>query len=122
MEWATLPLRKYADFNGRARRKEFWSFWLLTLAAYMAASIVDGILGLPLLTFVVMLGLICPSIAVAVRRMHDIGKPGWWLLLALIPFFGALALIYFYVQDGQRGANGYGADPKLGETAAIGAA
>ena len=122
MEWATLPLRNYANFDGRARRKEFWSFWLLTVAAYIAASVVDGILGLPLLGIVVMLGLICPSIAVAVRRMHDVGKSGWWLLLALVPVIGALALIYFYIQEGQTGANVYGADPKFGETATIGIA
>jgi uncharacterized membrane protein YhaH (DUF805 family) len=117
MEWATLPLKKYADFTGRARRKEFWSFWLLTLAAYFAASMVDAVLGLPILTLAVALGLIVPSLAVAIRRLHDTGRSGWWLLVGFVPFVGAALLIYFYVNEGQKGSNGYGADPKLGETA-----
>ena len=117
MELATLPLKKYADFSGRARRKEFWSFWLLTMAAYIAASVVDSILGFPIAMLIVALGFIIPSIAVAVRRLHDTNRSGWWLLLGLIPLVN-LVLIYFYVVEGDRGPNQFGPDPKEGELAA----
>jgi len=125
MEWATLPLKKYAQMSGRSRRKEFWSFWLLTLAAYVVAGMLDGILGMgtmiggiygPIMLLVA-LALIIPSFTVAARRLHDTGKSAWWLLLAFVPIIGALALIYFYVIEGDRGPNAYGADPKEGEHA-----
>jgi uncharacterized membrane protein YhaH (DUF805 family) len=125
MEWATLPLKKYAQIAGRARRKEFWSFWLLTIAAYVVAGLIDGILGMSTMIggiygpvmLLVALALVIPSFCVAIRRLHDTGRSGWWLLIGLIPLIGALVLIYFYVIDGVRGPNEYGPDPKEGEAA-----
>ena len=117
MEWATLPLKKYAEFNGRSRRKEYWMFVLLCIGLVIVTTILDRILGLghgtygPI-TALLWLGLLIPSIAVGVRRLHDTDKSGWWILIALIPLIGAIILIVFYVTDGTRGPNQYGSDPK----------
>ena len=80
----TVLQQKYADFNGRAPRSEYW-WWVL--------------------------GVIVPTIAVGIRRLHDIDKPGWWLLIGLVPFVGGLILIYFFVQKGTSGPNQFGEDP-----------
>ena len=126
MEWATLPLKRYAQFAGRARRKEYWSFFLLMLAVYVVAGMVDGILGMggmigglygPL-SLLAALFFVIPSFAVGIRRLHDTGRSGWWLLIGFIPLIGALVLIYFFILEGTRGPNQYGADPKEGEHAA----
>jgi len=94
-------LAKYATFDGRARRSEYW-WW--TLAMVIASFI-------PLVNIVVGLAGLIPSIAVCIRRLHDIGRSGWWLLLALIPLVN-LFLIYLYVQDSQPGPNQFGPNPK----------
>jgi uncharacterized membrane protein YhaH (DUF805 family) len=96
---------KYADFNGRAARPEFWWFFLLQFVAYLVASMVHGLLYL-----LVFLALLLPGIAVGARRMHDIGKSGWILLLGLIPLVG-LVLLYFAAQPGQLESNQYGPPP-----------
>ena len=123
MEWATLPLKKYAQFSGRSRRKEYWSYVLLYIAIYIVAGILDGVVGLGTmiiglygpLTLLAALALFVPSLAVGARRLHDTGRSGWWLLIGLIPLIGALVLIYFFILEGDRGPNEYGADPKEGE-------
>ncbi len=101
----------YANFSGRARRSEYWWFYLFTMICYVVASIVDAAIGIPILTAVVMLGLIIPSLAVSVRRMHDTGRSGWWILIFLIPLVGFILFIYWFVQRGTVGPNEYGADP-----------
>ncbi|WP_324750006.1 DUF805 domain-containing protein [Sphingomonas sp. LY54] len=123
MEWATLPLKKYAQFEGRSRRKEYWSFFLLMLGVYIVAGMIDGILGLAgmvlgvygPLSLVAAVALFVPSLAVGVRRLHDTGRSGWWLLIGLIPLVGGLVLLYFMVIEGTPGPNEYGPDPKGGE-------
>jgi uncharacterized membrane protein YhaH (DUF805 family) len=124
MEWATLPLRRFAQFSGRSRRKEYWMFFLLTLASFIVASIIDNAAGLADEEYgvgpvygLVALGLFIPSLAVSVRRLHDTGRSGWWLLLSLIPL-GALVLLYFYASNGEAGPNRFGPDPKAGERTA----
>lgn len=134
MELMFQPLRKYADFSGRARRKEFWLFALLTFlieVVFMALiSAVGGqnlLLGYPasadtpmsgplmavvLLHFAVMLALLVPSLAVTFRRLHDTNRKGWWILIGLIPLIGALVLFIFYLLDGTPGPNRFGPDPK----------
>jgi len=107
-------LNKYADFNGRAARPEFWWFFLFQVVIYVVASMVHGLVYL--LAF---LALLLPSVAVGARRMHDIGKSGWFLLLGLIPFVG-LVILYFAAQPGQAGANQYGAAPELGRDDPLG--
>lgn len=106
-------MKKYADFKGRARRKEYWMFILV----YMIFEIVLGILAGILPILAILLGIFClaliiPSLAVAVRRLHDIGKSGWFLLLMLIPLVGPLIILYFMVKAGDQGANKFGPDPK----------
>jgi uncharacterized membrane protein YhaH (DUF805 family) len=95
----------YANFNGRARRKEYWMFYLFYMIFMIGAIIIDAIIGFPIFYFIVSLGLLVPTIAVIVRRMHDTGKSGWFWL---IPVYG---LILTFI-EGDTGENEYGADPK----------
>lgn len=116
--WATLPLKKYADFTGRSSRKEFWMFMLL----YAVVFIVCGILGavdesgpLGKLAFVALivtlLGTVVPTFAVTARRFHDLDKSGWFALLWLVPYLGVLVFIPMVI-EGTRGDNRFGPDPK----------
>jgi uncharacterized membrane protein YhaH (DUF805 family) len=102
----------YVNFQGRARRSEYWFWVLFTFLLSIVASIIDGVLGIYLLAGLAMLATILPSIAVGVRRLHDTGRSGFWLFIALIPLVGAIVLIIFYVSDSQPGANKYGPNPK----------
>lgn len=108
-KWIILigALKKYADFTGRARRKEYWMFFLI----YMIINIVLAILGLELISGLVGLGLLIPSISIAARRLHDTGRSGWWQLIVLIPIIGFIVLIIFLAQDGHD-TNSYGVNPK----------
>jgi uncharacterized membrane protein YhaH (DUF805 family) len=129
MEWMLLPLRRYAEFTGRSRRKEFWMFFLFQLLAGAALSILFGtpdyMAGGGMFAFssvmsgtgskvqaLFNLALLIPNFAVAVRRLHDIDRSGWFLLLILIPFLGWFTLFVMYCLDGNRGYNRYGPDPK----------
>ena len=108
MNWYITVLKKYAVFEGRARRKEYWMFALINLIisvalAFLSFGILETAYGL--LVFI-------PSLAVSVRRLHDIDRSGWWVLVSLIPFIGILVLIYFCVQDSTPGTNQYGPNPK----------
>jgi len=117
----TVIKERYADFQGRSRRSEYWWFTLFTMIFQIVAQVLFGavaasgsgvlmlIVGLAVL--VIALGLIIPSIAVAIRRMHDTGRSGWWLLIGLIPLLGAIVLIYWFVQRGTVGPNEWGNDP-----------
>ncbi|SIS91740.1 Uncharacterized membrane protein YhaH, DUF805 family [Roseivivax lentus] len=115
----TTCFSKYATFRGRARRSEFWWFILFVTVANMVLSMIDGLLfgtatdGQPvsILGALFSLAVFLPALAVGVRRLHDIGKSGWWYLLCLIPVIGALVLIYFFVQRGMDGVNDFGPDP-----------
>ncbi|WP_394388613.1 DUF805 domain-containing protein [Shewanella woodyi] len=111
MEYFVGGLKKYADFTGRARRKEFWMYTLFYLIFYVLAAFIDSLLGTMIFTAILSLGLLLPTIAIAARRLHDTGRSGWWQLLGLIPLIGAIVLIVFYVQD-SIGENEYGANPK----------
>lgn len=92
---------KYATFSGRARRSEYWWFVL--------ANVIIGCI--PFVNFIWGLAVLIPSLAVGVRRLHDTGRSGWWMLLAVVPVANFL-LIYFYACDSQPGANQYGENPK----------
>lgn len=136
MEWMTLPLRRYFQFSGRSRRKEFWMFWLFTILVGIAAGIVDNLLGYGRTTTysapgtfnwstttsgpvnaIATLLLLIPSLAVSIRRLHDTGRSGWWYLLIFLPILGWIALFVFFVTDGARGPNRFGPDPKDPEVA-----
>ena len=134
MDLMFQPLRKYADFTGRARRMEFWLFWLFLIGIQIVFSILIGLVAGPTAAvadptdpfavlngpakalygvfFLMMLALLIPSLAVSIRRLHDTNRTGWWLLLGLVPFLGALVLLIFYLLDGTPGPNKYGPDPK----------
>jgi uncharacterized membrane protein YhaH (DUF805 family) len=104
-------LTKYATFSGRARRSEFWWFYLAYILASIVVSIIDQMIGSPVLGVLLTLGLIVPTLAVGARRLHDIGKSGWWQLIGIVPLVGAIVLIVFFCQDSQPGTNKYGPSP-----------
>lgn len=112
MEWYMMALKRYAEFSGRSRRKEYWFFLLFNMIVMLLLGIVDTMLGTMVLGLVYSLAVFIPSLAVTVRRLHDIGKSGWWLLVAVIPFIGILVLLYFMVLDSEAGPNQFGANPK----------
>lgn len=150
MEWAILPLRRYADFKGRSRRKEYWFFVLLMVAVFAALYFIEGLLDLRVhgqgpLTLLFQLAILLPMLAVGARRLHDTGRSGWWLLIGygpllistLLPFIGLaslnlamilaavagvgfVVLLIFMALEGARGPNAYGPDPKAAESAAPG--
>jgi uncharacterized membrane protein YhaH (DUF805 family) len=113
MNWYLQALKKYADFSGRARRKEYWFFFLFNLIASIVLSGVDMAIGTGgVLSGIYGLAVLIPSIACGVRRMHDIDRTGWWLLIAFVPLIGAIVLIVFALLPGTAGDNKYGPDPK----------
>ncbi len=122
MSWFLLCLNKYADFNGRARRKEYWFFILFLWLIQLGLIILGGVLGAVAeiagtvfggLAILVMLGAIIPALAVAVRRLHDTGKSGGWIFISLIPVVGGLWFLFLMVSQGTDGSNDYGDDPLL---------
>ena len=123
MEWYLKVMRdNYANFNGRARRKEYWMFTLfyillvLACAFALALLVATGPYSLTILVAIifitVILAHVVPSIALSVRRLHDVGLSGWFLLLAFIPYIGNLIIFVFSVIEGNKGTNKYGPDPK----------
>jgi uncharacterized membrane protein YhaH (DUF805 family) len=123
-QWMVTPLRKYAEFGGRARRKEYW--WYLLAVGLVTIPLAIGdvmILGFETyaaygsgpLTGLLGLALFLPSLGVTIRRLHDHDRSGWWILLALLPIVGALVLLFWYASRGTIGANRYGPDPLTGE-------
>ena len=109
-------LTQYATFTGRARRSEFWWFYLFNFIVSIAASIVDAAIGAPVLQIVVGLGLLIPGLAVGARRLHDTGRSGWWQLIGLVPLVGIILLIVWWATDGHPGPNRWGPSPKYGVT------
>ncbi len=113
MKWYLAVLRKYAVFSGRARRTEYWMFVLINLIVALVLGAIDGLLGSQgLLGGLYSLAVLIPSLAVAVRRLHDTNRSGWWILINLIPLIGWIIFIIFAVQDSQPGANQHGPNPK----------
>lgn len=112
MEWYLKVLRQYVDFAGRARRKEYWMFTLVSVIISLVLAILDNVLRIGILGLVYSLAVLLPSLAVGVRRLHDTGRSGWWLLLSLIPLIGAIVLVVFFATEGERQPNAYGPDPK----------
>lgn len=149
MDWMLMPLRRYAEFTGRSRRKEFWMFVLLNVIVYIVLGIVVGILGgfgdlaavdpndtigvygamfggVGLLFAVWWLAVLLPTIAVSVRRLHDLGFSGWWYLAfivgSMIPLVGILVSIAFLIVmalPGNDGPNRFGPDPKNPTSSAV---
>lgn len=127
MEWMLMPLKRYADFSGRSRRQEYWMFTLgmviLNVIQYALLFVTGGFSGegsmlsglVSIVFLIIFLGLLVPSIAVSVRRLHDTDKSGWFLLIGLIPLVG-IVLIVFMCMEGTRGPNRFGPDPKQSVT------
>jgi uncharacterized membrane protein YhaH (DUF805 family) len=128
MKWYLKVLRQYADFSGRARRTEYWMFTLFHVIFALGAMAIDNALGItfhftgrdgaPMPIFygyiylLYVLALIIPGLAVSVRRLHDVGKSGWMLLIGLIPLIGTIWLLVLFCTDSKPGANKWGANPK----------
>ena len=119
MSWFLEVLKKYAVFEGRARRKEYWYFALCYFLIFIALAVIDGVTGsfngdagIELLTAIFALAMFIPSLAVGVRRLHDTNRSGWWMLLCLIPCIGYFVLLVFAAQDSNSGENRYGSNPK----------
>jgi len=119
MNWYLKVLKQYADFSGRARRKEYWMFVLFNMIFAIVAMILDNVLGIAMegigygpLYGLYVLAMLIPGLAVAVRRLHDVGKSGWMILIALIPLIGTIWLLVLMVTDSNPGENQYGQNPK----------
>jgi len=118
MHWYLEVLKKYAVFDGRARRQEYWMFVLISSFLPFVVLLLAALLGMQMgtgvsvLLTVYWLAILLPSIAVWVRRLHDTGRSGWWVLASFVPLLGAIALIVFSLQDSETGANQYGPNPK----------
>lgn len=122
MYWYLKCLNQYADFKGRASRKEYWMFVLFNIIIGLAFSLFEGAIGLNnselgigFLSGIYSLGVLIPGLAVCVRRLHDIGKSGWYYFLILIPIIGAIILLVFLLTEGENGVNKWGDDPKTAD-------
>ena len=112
MEAVRSALKNWNNFHGRARRSEFWWWYLASILISIAAGFLDGLLGGSfIIVAVVSLGLIVPSLAMFFRRLHDTGRSAWWMLIGFVPLIG-LILLYFYILDSDAGDNAYGPSPK----------
>ena len=125
MKWYIMAIKKYADFKGRSRRKEYWMFALVSMMFGITALVLDHLLGLSFNTpgnklgygFIYMaygLFIFMPGLSVGVRRMHDVGKSGWMCLIGIIPIIGTIWFLVQMCKDGQPGVNKYGVNPKGG--------
>ena len=98
MNWYLMVLKNYATFNGRARRKEYWMFFLFNIIIAILLAVIEGIVGSPgIVGMLYSLAVLIPGIAVSVRRLHDTDRSGWWMLIALVPLIGAIVLLVFMV-------------------------
>jgi len=113
--------RKYVDFSGRAVRSEYWYWVLAVVLGSLVLGVVDSVMfasmagpgGVQPLSLIYSLAVFLPSLAVAVRRLHDVGRSGWWYLIVFVPLIGLLVLLYWFVQPGSDGANEYGPPPQV---------
>lgn len=115
MEWYLKAVRNYAGFSGRARRREYWMFALFNAIIVFVLAMIDRVVfgaDTPVLSGLYTLAVVIPSVAVAVRRLHDTGRSAWWLLVGLVPVVGGIILLVFYLLDSDAGPNEYGPSPK----------
>jgi uncharacterized membrane protein YhaH (DUF805 family) len=116
MDYFIEAIKKYAVFSGRARRKEYWIFTLWATGISIVLALYGDLTQNSTLSLVLIYGYVAfmfiPSIAVSVRRLHDIGRSGWWIFINVVPFIGIIILLIFACTDSQPGDNQYGANPK----------
>jgi len=117
---SSVLLNKYATFSGRARRSEYWWWYLFVTIVFLVANVIDQAIGFTYsdltigggwLATIAWIVFLVPNLAVAVRRLHDTGRSGWWLLIGLVPLIGWIVLLYFFVLDSEND-NQYGPYPK----------
>lgn len=125
MSWYLQALKRWSDFNGRSRRKEYWMFLLFNVIVSIVLGIIDMLIGtysmntgVGVLSGVYMLVVLIPGIAVTIRRLHDTGRSGWWILIALVPIIGGIWLLVLMFLDSQKESNQWGASPKYAAPAA----
>ncbi|WLW67124.1 DUF805 domain-containing protein [Psychrobacter sp. van23A] len=115
MDWFKKGLRNYANFSGRARRKEYWYFVLVQMGLVIIAMILDTIIfnsEIGLFYIVVALGLFLPGLAVTIRRLHDTSRSGWWFLISILPLIGSIILLVFLASDTKLEINQWGPPAK----------
>lgn len=112
MDYFTDPLKKYADFEGRARRKEYWMFILCYIIINVVLSILDVFGGTGFLSSIFGIAMFIPLLSLGARRLHDTSRSGWWQLIYLVPLIGVIVMIVFLAQD-SHDANDYGQNPKV---------
>jgi uncharacterized membrane protein YhaH (DUF805 family) len=115
MQWYLAVLKNYVGFSGRARRTEYWMYTLFNFIIAMVLFVLDVATKTGFFAALIVLyelAVLLPTLAVLVRRLHDIGQSGWWILISLVPFIGSIVLLVFTVLPGNQGPNKYGDDPK----------
>lgn len=113
IDWCKKCLLNYVNFEGRARRKEFWAFQFGYIVLGILSLILGNLFKLGDTLFILLiLALLLPNLAVSVRRLHDVGRPGWWLLISFVPIIGYILLIIWFAKDGESQSNPYGAPAK----------
>ncbi|MFW7526296.1 DUF805 domain-containing protein [Vibrio ostreicida] len=111
MQWYLTVIKKYAVVDGRARRKEYWMFVLFNIIFFFLLTMIDLMVGTLVLSSIYSLAMLVPNLTSAVRRLHDTGRSGWWLLATMVPLLG-LVVFYFMVCESDPKDNQYGCDPK----------
>ena len=105
---------KYVTFSGRSSRSAYWYWVLFAIIVSVVATIIDLAIGSRIVSLIASLALFLPGLAVGIRRLHDTGRSGWWILIALVPFVGFIVLIVFYCQPSE-GPNRFGQRPDTGQ-------
>ncbi len=114
MNWYVDVLKKYAVFSGRARRQEYWMFTLFSVIISIVLAILDAVIGTsPVLGAIYSLVVLLPTLGVAIRRLHDTDRSGWWILIGLVPLVGFIVLLVFFASEGKPNENKFGPNPKL---------
>ncbi|WP_030905824.1 DUF805 domain-containing protein [Streptosporangium amethystogenes] len=114
MSWYLAVLKNYVGFSGRARRTEYWMFVLFNIVISLVLGGIGAVIEQGnILSSIYALAVLIPGLAVAVRRLHDTGRSGWWLLIGLVPLIGFIVLLVFMASEGEPGGNAYGSNPKF---------
>ncbi|MHA6764501.1 DUF805 domain-containing protein [Streptacidiphilus sp. PAMC 29251] len=112
MNWYLDVIKNYVGFSGRARRQEFWMFFLFNFIIEIVLAVVDAAIGSSIPGLIYGLAVLLPGLAVSFRRLHDTGRSAGWLFIGLIPLIGTIILIVFFALEGEQGQNKYGESPK----------
>ena len=113
MEWYLKVVKdNYANFNGRASRQEYWMFYLFNMIFFIGLIVIKTVLGVAFLSMIYSLAVFIPGLSAGIRRLHDVNKSGWFLLISLIPLVGGIWLIVLLASKSNPGENQYGAEPK----------